>query len=96
MQTRVGLNGDKPLFVIDYEAFQGDDRLRSALATTTAGTTSKPIIQRNAQSGGIRCFFTLDPRGHASADLRLVLLNGDREDAVRDQAAEIWMYRWVA
>jgi glucans biosynthesis protein len=95
MQTRVGLNGDKPLFVIDYEAFQGDDGLRSALATTTAGTTSKPIVQRNVHSGGIRCFFTLDPQGHASADLRLALLNADKEEATPDEAAEIWMYRWV-
>ena len=96
MQTRVGLNGDKPLFVIDYEAFPGDEGLRSAVATTTAGITSKPIIQRNAQSGGIRCFFTLDPQGHASADLRLVLRQENQADAKPDKAAEIWMYRWLA
>ena len=65
MQTRVGLNGDKPLFVIDYEAFEGDEGLRRAEATTTAGTTSKPIVQRNAHTGGLRCFFTLDPQGQA-------------------------------
>ena len=95
MQTRVGLNGDKPMFVIDYEAFQGDDGLRSAVATTSSGTTSKPIIQRNAHTGGIRCFFTLDSQGHTTADLRLVLLNTDKAGAAPDGSAEMWMYRWI-
>ena len=95
VETRIGLEGDKQLFVIDFEPFQDDDRTRSAMATATSGRTSKPIIQRNPHTGGIRCFFTLDPQGQTSADLRLVLLVGEAEDGVPDDTAEIWIYRWL-
>ena len=96
VQTRIGLNGNRPLFVIDYEASQGDDAITSALVSTSSGETSKPIIQHNGQSGEIRCFFTLDPQEHTSADLRLVLANGDRSGTSPDTTAEIWIYKWIA
>ena len=95
IQTRVGRSGNRVLFAIDYGRDEGAAQATSATVTATVGETSKPIIQPNTHTGGIRCMFTFDPRDQKSADLRLTLDVGENAGTTAVPDTEVWHYRWV-
>jgi glucans biosynthesis protein len=88
-QTRIGGEEGKPMFVVDFEGQPNIAELPEALAATSAGTVSSPVVQNNPHDGGVRCVFTLDPKGAPSADLQLSL------SPVRGHGHEVWHYRWT-
>lgn len=96
LQTRLSVTHGKPLFVIDYEPIAGETELPQAIVTSSHGTTSRPVVQRNSHNGGVRVFFSLDPQGHSSADLRVVLKAISQSQAETFSAPETWLYRWAA
>ena len=78
-------------FVVDFKGLPANSggELPLARAEASAGAISAPIVQPNPEIDGLRVSFSLDPKGAASSELRLVLLAGDT--AVSDT----WVYRWT-
>jgi glucans biosynthesis protein len=93
--TRAGLiNG--PLrkdgihqFVIDFKGYEGANELPTAHLTASAGSVGSPVVQANPFSNGLRVSFSLDPKGAASSELKLVLM------AKEKPVSEVWLYRWT-
>lgn len=52
--------------------------------------TSKGVLQRNPETGGMRLAFSFDPRDRDLVELRAQL----RKDGA--PASEVWLYRWTA
>src|SRR5215470_6563666 len=78
-------------FVVDFKGIPTNSaaELPLARAEASAGAISAPIVQPNPEIDGLRVSFSLDPKGAASSELRLVLLASDI--AVSDT----WVYRWT-
>jgi glucans biosynthesis protein len=78
-------------FVVDFKGIptSSPGELPVARAEASAGAISAPIVQPNPEIDGLRVSFSLDPKGAATSELRLVLLAGDT--AVSDT----WVYRWT-
>jgi periplasmic glucans biosynthesis protein len=47
------------------------------------------VVQTNPDIDGLRVSFSLDPKGAASSELRLVLQAND------SPISETWLYRWT-
>lgn len=81
------------IFVIDFAFTEGVDRVGLGQATATVsaskGVVENVVVQDNAQTGGVRLTFQLDPANEPLIELRaeLAFANG--------QKAETWVYRWT-
>ena len=89
INTFVGVSAGLPLFMIDYEKASDEPETPIAMVWSSKGTTSTSIIEKNRHTGGIRCFFSFDPKGQKLVDLRLTL-------AGHTPPTEVWTYRWLA
>jgi len=96
--TRTGLiNGPQRKtgdiqFAVDFKGLPANSAGELPLARVEASAgavVSAPIVQPNPDIDGLSVSFSLDPKGAASSELRLVLLAGDI--AVSDT----WLYRWT-
>ncbi len=74
---------DHPLF--DATPADMDVRISSPHVKTTKG-----VLQRNPQTGGLRLAFSFDPGKRKMVELRAQL----RRDGA--PASEVWLYRWTA
>lgn len=102
LATRAGLaNG--PLrkngtiqFAIDFSGLGAGagETLPAAKVEASAGGVSAPTLERNAVTGGYRVAFTLDPKGAAFSELRLVMTMGAASPNAKP-VSEIWLYRWT-
>ena len=92
INTFVGISAGMPLFMIDYEKADDEVENQAAIVWSSKGTTSKPIVEKNRHTGGIRCFFSLDPQGQKLVDLRLTLGGHGPNTTL---ATEVWTYRWL-
>ena len=83
-------------FAIDFSGFgaSAGDALPAAKVEASAGGVSAPIVERNADSGGYRVAFTLDPKGAPYAELRLVMTMGAQSPNAKP-VSETWLYRWT-
>ncbi|TCT03480.1 glucan biosynthesis protein [Aquabacter spiritensis] len=92
--TRTGRVGDSRLFVVDLVGetiAAGDMKALRAEVSTSAGTVRDVVLQPNAEIGGARLSFVLDPpQGEGTAELRAQLM---RDAQV---VSEVWVYRWRA
>lgn len=93
INTFVGVSGGMPLFMIDYDKSINEKDAPSARAWSSGGRTTQPIVQNNPHTGGLRCFFSLEPLGQKLVDLRLTLNSRDFQPS---SDAEVWTYRWSA
>jgi glucans biosynthesis protein len=95
--TRAGLINGPPRetgaiqFAVDFKglSFSSASELPVARLDTSAGAVSTPVVQINPEINGLRVSFSLDPKGAASSELRLVLQTNDRP------ISETWLYRWT-
>jgi glucans biosynthesis protein len=62
--------------------------LPEAVIDASAGRTGAPLVQRNAEAGGIRATFEFDPQGRKESELRVALI------ADGEPASEVWLFRW--
>ena len=94
--TRVGTTNQRKLFIVDYAPFSGVEEPVGAVVTATAGAASRPIVQRNPHTGGVRCFFSFAPPlgGRADLSAELVGSNGDPNGPVALES-ERWTYRLI-
>ena len=78
-------------FAVDFRGLPplGSTDLPLAKIEASAGMVAPPVVEPNPHIDGLRTSFTFDPKGAASAELRLVLQAGDR--AISDT----WLYRWT-
>src|SRR5215470_14801154 len=78
-------------FAVDFKGFVSvaANELPFARVDTSQGAVSAPVVQGNPEIDGVRVSFSLDPKGAASSELRLVLQANDRP------VSETWLYRWT-
>ena len=78
-------------FVVDFKGFipPSAAELPFARVEASAGATSAPVVQVNPAIDGLRVSFSLDPKGAATSELRLVLQAND------NPVSETWLYRWT-
>ncbi len=93
INTFVGVSGGMPLFMIDYDKSTNEKDVPSAHVWASGGRATQPIVQNNPHTGGVRCFFSLEPLGQKLIDLRLTLNGLDLQPFSN---AEVWTYRWLA
>lgn len=94
--TRIGAGDDSESgarrFVLDFAgpalADRSDAALPAADVWASAGTLSKPVVQRNPTTGGLRVFFQLSPGDAPLVELRCNL----RADT--KVLSETWTYQW--
>jgi glucans biosynthesis protein len=95
--TRAGLiNGPQRKagivqFAVDFKGFATgpESDLPVARVEASSGAASAPVVQANPAIDGLRVSFSLDPKGAASSELRLVLQIKDKV------VSETWLYRWT-
>lgn len=93
--TAMGLNfnREKRLAVIDFApdpGFSSNPEDVYAEIRSAHVETSKGVIERNPETGGLRLAFSFDPAGRDLVEIRAQLL---RDEA---PASEVWLYRWTA
>jgi glucans biosynthesis protein len=78
-------------FAVDFKGFVSvaANELPFARVETSQGAVSAPVVQSNPEIEGVRVSFSLDPKGAASSELRLVLQSNDKP------VSETWLYRWT-
>jgi periplasmic glucans biosynthesis protein len=78
-------------FAVDFKGFVpvAASELPFARVETSNGAVSAPVVQTNPDIDGLRVSFSLDPKGAASSELRLVLQAND------SPISETWLYRWT-
>jgi glucans biosynthesis protein len=78
-------------FAVDFKGFvpAAAAELPFAKVEASTGSVSAPVVQVNPDIGGVRVSFSLDPKGAASSELRLILQTNDRP------ISETWLYRWT-
>lgn len=59
------------------------------VVTSSAGSVTEGILQRNPATGGVRLAFTFMPEDAKLAEFRVQLLLGDTA------LSELWLYRWT-
>jgi len=99
MNTRMGARrqidaeGKGRLIVIDFVAPDGMDLPDAEKVVgnvwSRPGTVSKPVIQHNPETGGLRMGFTFEPGDPPYAELRAQL----RHEGA--PLSEVWLYRWT-
>ncbi|MEM9031801.1 MAG: glucan biosynthesis protein G [Pseudomonadota bacterium] len=96
LKTRIGKGYDKAkpgsIIAIDFGTHPAFDDLETLthVVTSTRGTTTAGILQRNPATGGIRLSFRFDPGAEEIAELRAQLLTAGQT------ISEVWLYRWTA
>ncbi|MBU2957661.1 glucan biosynthesis protein G [Paracoccus sp. 1_MG-2023] len=93
--TRMGrhMQGDDFVVTVDFEphpALAGDLSAIGHMVRSSAGSTTKGVLQRNPDTGGPRLAFRFTPGGAGLAELRVQLRDGDRP------LSEAWLYRWTS
>ncbi len=86
-------SGEGRVVVIDFEdneMFEGGPEAMDIRISSPHVKTSKGVLQRNPQTGGLRLAFSFKPGSRKMVELRAQLR--------RDGAAstEVWLYRWTA
>ena len=61
----------------------------AAALSASAGNVSKPVVQRNPLTRGIRVDFLLKPEDAELIELRLELKNGEKT------ISDVWLARWT-
>lgn len=96
LNTRIGNGWDKDvpgtIIAIDFgrhDALAEIDEL-THLISSSRGSLTPGILQRNPYTGGVRLSFRLDPQGEPLSELRAQLKRGDQT------VSEVWLYRWTA
>jgi len=95
INTRLGNDAFNPgnIVTVDFEAHpmfdEGPEALTIHIQSSQVETT-RGILQRNPETGGIRLGFRFDPGELDLAELRAQL----RKDG--KMASEVWLYRWTA
>lgn len=84
-------------FAVDFSGLGGGvgETLPSAKVEASAGGVSAPTVERNADTGGYRVAFTLDPKGARFSELRLVMTTA-ATGANTKALSETWLYRWTS
>jgi glucans biosynthesis protein len=94
--TRIGATNQRKLFVVDYAPYSSGEEPVGAVVTATAGAVSRPIVQRNRHTGGVRCFFSFTPPVGGRADLSAVLVGSDGDpNGPVARESEQWTYRLI-
>lgn len=92
-KTRVGSTKkpDMKIFVIDFDGPGVKDirDLPVAVISSSTGTVTNTVTQRNPDIAGIRVSFELNTAGQELIELRLVLKANDQT------LSETWIYRWT-
>jgi glucans biosynthesis protein len=93
--TRIGASHDGArLVVIDLAGGRlsqlADDAKPRVDAAASAGTLRNPVAYRNAETGGWRMSFELEPGGARVSELRARLVDA------QGPLSETWLYRWLA
>jgi glucans biosynthesis protein len=78
-------------FVVDFKSVVpiAASELPFARVEASQGAVSAPVVQSNPEIDGLRVSFSLDPKGAASSELRLLLQSNDTA------VSETWLYRWT-
>ena len=77
----------------DHEAFgttEVDLEDITRFISTSHGTVTEGVLQRNPGTGGVRLAFKFEPGDVASAELRVQLVKDGKS------LTEVWLYRWTA
>ncbi|MCY4303513.1 MAG: glucan biosynthesis protein G [Aestuariivita sp.] len=95
INTRLGKSVFNSGFIvaIDFEShpiFNDDLDLISIHIQSNQAETTKGILQRNPETGGVRLGFRFVPKRAPLAELRAQLRKNDA------MASEVWLYRWTA
>lgn len=95
LNTRIGKGFDQIKTVVaidfaDHPNFPDDHAEIETAITTSAGTVSTGILQRNPGTGGLRLAFSLLPEEVTVAELRAQLFHENTP------ISEVWLYRWTA
>ncbi|MFY0691125.1 MAG: glucan biosynthesis protein [Paracoccaceae bacterium] len=95
INTRMGkgFDGEKNVVTVDFAAHPAlaeDLESVNRFVSVNRGTVSKPILQRNPGTGGVRLAFSFDPGTARSVEMRAQLTRGGRS------LTEVWLYRWTA
>ncbi|MCR8827459.1 glucan biosynthesis protein [Pseudosulfitobacter koreensis] len=80
------------VFAIDFAPSSNlpdDLETITQIVTTSAGSVSEGILQRNPATGGLRLAFTFFPEEVKLAEFRVQLRQGDAA------LSELWLYRWT-
>lgn len=91
-RTLIGAGRDgRRRFVIDFTGTRQPSVRASAVQVSpraTPGSIHDAQVIENAETGGLRVQFDLDPEGADQVEIRVELRSGER------QIAETWVYRW--
>ncbi|NNK77387.1 MAG: glucan biosynthesis protein G [Litoreibacter sp.] len=95
LNTRMGKGFDQEKNVVtidfdDHPAFAEDLEGITRFVSVNRGTVSKPILQRNPGTGGVRLAFSFDPGEAPAVEMRAQLTRDGRS------LTEVWLYRWTA
>ncbi len=84
--------GDGRVAVIDFEADEMHDDIEDLdiFVQSPHAETTKGVLQRNPETGGLRLAFSFQPGEHQLVELRAQLRKGAAP------ASEVWLYRWTA
>jgi glucans biosynthesis protein len=86
--TRAGGSARGWRFVLDTNA-EPQGPLPDAEVQASAGEIANVVVQANAETGGVRVAFELDPKGAALSEVQMRLVRGGKP------ASETWAYRWT-
>lgn len=95
LNTRIGNDSFNPgnIVTVDFEPHElfddGPDSLTIHVQSPHADTT-KGILQKNPETGGLRLGFRFDPGEATLVELRAQLRKNGK------LASEVWLYRWTA
>jgi glucans biosynthesis protein len=90
-RTGAGPNGTRR-FVLELSGpalFSADPSQIKTTVSASKGAIKNLVVQKNAETGGMRVSFELDPKGETVVELRGVLLLGETP------ISETWLYRWT-
>ena len=76
-------------FVLDIHSMQTGPEALTLHISSPHAETSKGVLQRNPETGGMRLAFSFDPKDRDLVELRAQL----RKDGA--PASEVWLYRWT-
>ena len=95
INTAMGASGNtRRRVVIDFEAGVAelpDPEEIMVDMWVRPGTASKPVVQTNPGTGGLRLAFSFDPEGADLLELRAQLRHPNRRPL-----SEVWLYRWTS
>ncbi len=96
LKTRIGKGADKDkpgtIVAVDFgpdPALGEFDKLNFSISTSR-GSLSPGILERNPGTGGVRLSFRFQPGDEDLAEMRAQLIRDDRV------VSETWLYRWTA